>query len=108
VTVYGPHCSHDECSWFTCDHSGLVEFCCIEPGCPHCGGLRNEAEDWASDPVRFAAMPPEVKARVRAYWERYPLVRRGPGDDDGRLGRLGCSVPDDDDDYDDDYEEGES
>lgn len=30
--VYGPHCSHDDCSWITCGESGLVEHPCSQEG----------------------------------------------------------------------------
>lgn len=88
MTIYGPHCSHDDCSFTICDETGFVEWCCATPDCKYCGGLRNEPEDWGSDPERFAAMPPAVQERVRAYWERYPLVRRAPHDDVTRLDTL--------------------
>src|ERR1700729_260486 len=96
-TVYGPHCSHDDCPFVgPCDETGLIEFCCRFPGCPECGGLRNGPEDWGSDPARFAAMTPDVQDRVRAYWARYPLVRRGPDDAAERL--RGDLADEDDDD----------
>jgi len=89
TVIYGPHCSHDDCGWITCDESGLVEFCCNKPDCPHCGGsaLRNTPEDWADDPARFAAMTPAEQDRARAYWARYPLRRRGPDDTAERADR---------------------
>jgi hypothetical protein len=100
--IYGPHCSHDECGWSVCGESGLLEHCCRFPGCPECGGLRNEPEDWGSDPARFAAMTPDVQDRVRAYWARYPLVRRGP-DDTAERAHRDLAEHNDEDDYDDEW-----
>jgi len=85
AVVYGPHCSHDDCGWVTCDETGLVQQNSTRPGCPYCGALRNQPEDWASDPARFAAMTPADQDRARAYWEQYPLRRRGPDDNYARL-----------------------
>ena len=86
MTVYGPHCPHEECSWVTCDLTGLVEFCCRVPGCPHCGAPPPAApEQWASDLARVAALPAAGQARVAAYLDTYPMVRRGPDDRAGRL-----------------------
>jgi hypothetical protein len=86
LAIYGPHCSHEECSWITCDGTGLVEHPCHKPGCPHCGApAPSEPEHWATDPARVAAMPSEDRARVARYLDAYPLVRRGPDDDAGRL-----------------------
>lgn len=97
--VYGPHCSHDECGFRgPCGETGLIEHCCRFPGCPECGGLRNEPEDWASDPERYAAMASDVQERVRAYWARYPLVRRGPDDTAERAERDLAGFEDDEDD----------
>jgi hypothetical protein len=97
TVVYGPHCSHDECGWITCGESGLIEFCCVKAGCPYCGGLRNEPEDWADDPARFAAMTPAEQDRARAYWAQYPLRRRGPDDTCERADRD-LAEPEDDHD----------
>jgi hypothetical protein len=97
TVVYGPHCSHDECGWITCGESGLIEFCCGKAGCPYCGGLRNEPEDWADDPARFAAMTPAGQDRARAYWAQYPLRRRGPDDTCERADRD-LAEPEDDHD----------
>jgi len=101
MTVYGPHCSHEECSWITCDLSGLVEFPCRVPGCPHCGAPPATApEHWASAPARFAAMSPAAQERARAYWRRYPLARRpsdGPTATDGRLRRAMAAISGTDD-----------
>jgi hypothetical protein len=96
VIVYGPHCSHDECSWITCDDSGLVEFPCHKPGCPHCGAPPvTDPEHWAGDLARVAAMTPGDQARVTAYLARYPMVRRGPDDSDVRLSLVDDSEEDD-------------
>ena len=104
TTVYGPHCSHDECSWITCDGTGLVEFHCRKPGCPYCGApLITEPEHWAGDPARVAAMTPDEQARVGAHLDRYPLIRRGPGDSDERLHQP--DEPESDESY-DDYDPG--
>lgn len=101
VTVYGPHCSHDDCSWITCGETGLVEFPCSKPGCPHCGApAATEQESWAGDPARVAAMSPEDRERVAAYLARYPLVSRGPDDSCERLRLDDDTEPDDDEDYD--------
>ena len=73
----GPHCSHDECSMHTCDHTGYVEHTCATPDCPLCGAPSPQTpERWGSDPQRYAAMSPVEQARVQAYWQRYPLIRR--------------------------------
>jgi len=86
VTVYGPHCPHEECSWVDCDHTGLVEFPCRKPGCPYCGAPPASArEHWAGDTAQVGAMTPADQARVRAYLARYPMVRRGPDDRAERL-----------------------
>ncbi|WDZ84054.1 hypothetical protein [Micromonospora cathayae] len=44
MTVYGPHCSHAECGWIACDHTGEVEYSCRDQAtCPYCGP---ESPDW--------------------------------------------------------------
>jgi hypothetical protein len=86
MTVYGPHCSHDECSWVTCGESGLVEYPCRKPGCPHCGAPGLTApEAWASDPARVATFSAADQERVRVYLAAYPLVSLFPGDTSDRL-----------------------
>jgi hypothetical protein len=92
MTVNGPHCSgngHDGCSWITCDHTGFVEHPCRQPGCPYCGAPAPDTpEAWASvpdgTPVAILTQPGAAE-RVAAYLQAYPLVRRSPGDDPGRL-----------------------
>lgn len=88
LVLYGPHCSHDDCSWVTCDGSGLVEHPCGKPGCPHCGApAPGDPEQWATVPARVAAMSPADRERVAEYLTAYPLVRRGPDDDYERLNK---------------------
>lgn len=86
MTIYGPHCGHDDCSWITCDDTGFVEYPCRTPGCPHCGAPDPASpEQWATVPAHVAAMSAAGQARVAEYLEAYPLVRRGPDDDVARL-----------------------
>lgn len=86
--IPGPHCSHDECGFGECGESGLVEYPCRKPGCPLCGGpAAGTPEQWASVASQVALMSPEDQARVAGYLDSYPLVRRGPDDNDGRLDR---------------------
>ena len=42
MTVFGPHCPHNECSWIACDHaeppaSGVYYGCAGQANCPYCG-----------------------------------------------------------------------
>lgn len=53
-------------------------------------------------PARFAAMAPEVQERVRDYWARYPLVRRGP-DDTAERAERDLADYDEDEDEDEDW-----
>jgi hypothetical protein len=100
ITIYGPHCSHEDCSWITCGETGLVEFACRKPGCPHCGApAATEPEHWAGDPARVAAMSAEDRARVAAYLAKYPMVSRGPDDNAERLNGAEPE-PDEYEDYD--------
>lgn len=60
MTVYGPHCPHDECSWTECDHTGVVEFGCRHQAtCPHCGP---DSADWP---------------RLVAQWREWAIERYG-------------------------------
>lgn len=74
---FGPHCHHDDCGHGPCDESGHVEFPCVNRGCPFCGApAYTSAAHWGGDLARYLAMSPERQAEVRAYWERFPLVRQ--------------------------------
>ncbi|GAA4083005.1 hypothetical protein [Actinomadura miaoliensis] len=44
--LWGPHCSHDECGWHVCDHTGRIEHPCRRRllGCPFCGEQGNQVE----------------------------------------------------------------
>ncbi|MDL4812751.1 hypothetical protein [Actinomadura opuntiae] len=75
--LVGPHCPHGECSWHTCNHTGYAEYPCRAEGCEICGAPPTDTpEHWGGDAGRYAAMSPEEQQRVRAHWERYPLLRR--------------------------------
>lgn len=42
MTIYGPHCSHSDCSMLVCDHandlaSGIQYGCRKQASCPYCG-----------------------------------------------------------------------
>jgi hypothetical protein len=48
MTLFGPHCSHDECGFLTCDNEpdprkGVVYGCREQATCPFCGPT---SEDW--------------------------------------------------------------
>lgn len=71
--LIGPHCSHDECAWTVCDHSGYGEFPCRQEGCKICGAPSvDTVEHWGGSEARFNQMTAEEQARVRAYWGAVP------------------------------------
>lgn len=75
--LIGPHCSHEDCSWHTCDHTGYAEHPCRHDGCEVCGAPSTlTVEHWGGDSRRWQIMTLDEQARVLEYWSRYPLVRR--------------------------------
>lgn len=75
MTVYGPHCSHDECSWLVCDVSGIVEHECREQAtCEHCGPT---SPDWP---------------RLSAAWVRWCVETYGTSNSDA-LRSLDATPP---------------
>lgn len=57
--TYGPHCHHDECSWFRCDHTGLVDFPCQhQDSCDQWPRLAQRMEEWLTR--YFGTIDPEL------------------------------------------------
>ena len=58
MTIYGPHCSHDRCSFIECDQAvppapGIVCACREQATCPYCGPTSPDWRRLSADWVRW-------------------------------------------------------
>lgn len=53
TTLYGPHCSHDECSWMECEDVEFEHPCQGQDTCPRCGPGSPEWPRFARDMAAF-------------------------------------------------------
>lgn len=79
MTVFGPHCSHDECSWIGCDAATppepeIVYTCKSVAECPYCGPA---SPDWP---------------RLSAEWVAWCVGWRGTAGS-AELGAMGGIPP---------------
>lgn len=66
VTLYGPHCPHDECSMLACSEDDQPHQFCNEAGtCPYCGPdsrafdrLADAQRDWLNE--TYGTVDPDV------------------------------------------------